>query len=125
MIYAFPESFICLIFAWVVVCAIQLPLPFKSRSNKSEATLERNRAARIKNRIDSRYHQLGPVSPEEKIVLLMFIVLVLLWIFKSPQIITGTGFFLSCLFYKQTSSRIFKNFTDEISTANKARLYGQ
>ena len=103
MIYALPESFICLIFAWVVVCAIQLPLPFLNRRPKLETSLELQRANRIKSRIDSRYNQLGPVASEEMIVLVTFVVLAFLWIFKSPQILPGSVMF--SFFRNQSSPR--------------------
>jgi sodium-dependent dicarboxylate transporter 2/3/5 len=69
MIMAFPISLVMLVIIWALLTKVLF---------RSPADLKVDRAV-----IDEEYNALGPVSFEEKLVLLVFAVTALLWVFRT------------------------------------------
>ena len=69
---------------------------FSNRIKHIENTSERDEV--IKNMLRRKYNDLGPMSFHEKVVLVLFNFLVLLWFFRSPGFVTGWGDVLSYVF---------------------------
>lgn len=70
---------------------------------------------RAKNLIRNKYRELGPMSFNEKTITVLFIVLVLLWIFRDPKFIPGWGTFFS-KYLKMGNGLIFYQTTSYIKT---------
>ncbi|XP_046437439.1 solute carrier family 13 member 2-like [Daphnia pulex] len=51
----------------------------------------KSQSARVKNLIRTKYQELGPTSFNEKTILFLFPVLVMLWMFRDPKFIAGWG----------------------------------
>ena len=99
MVLCVPLMIINLVLAWIWLQLLYLPLPFCGRSKKShngdiktsiEGNCEsKNVSDNIKELLQSRYNDLGPMSRHEKSVLGIFIILVILWMSRSPGFVTG------------------------------------
>ena len=56
----------------------------------SSKTLEGLRSCQeIKMSIRNQYRQLGPTTFYEKSIMVLFLILILLWLFKDPQFMPG------------------------------------
>lgn len=63
----------------------------------------KSQSARVKNLIRTKYQELGPTSFNEKTILFLFPVLVMLWMFRDPKFIAGWGSLFSK--YSTTNER--------------------
>ncbi|XP_076045479.1 Na(+)/citrate cotransporter-like [Oratosquilla oratoria] len=86
--YNVPGMILCVALAW-----LWLQLLYMSFSKKGNAlghtSTETQRA--IRDLITRKYEDLGPMSFHESVVLVLFILLVLLWFFREPEIVPGWG----------------------------------
>ena len=94
MILCIPLMVINLVVAWIWLQLLFLPLPCFSRKKSIENTEDKeqpetNVSDNIKDLLLSRYNELGPMSRHEKSVLCMFLLLVILWMTRSPGFVTG------------------------------------
>lgn len=71
----------------------------------------RSQSARVKNLIRTKYQELGPTSFNEKTILFLFPVLVMLWMFRDPKFIAGWG----SLFSKYETQQQQMRETNEIN----------
>ena len=85
MILCIPLMAINLLLCWVWLQLLYLPLPCKSGGQKVEA----ERQESVRRLLRARYEDLGSLTRHEKTVLVMFLVLVLLWMFRSPGFAPG------------------------------------
>ena len=58
---------------------------------KIENSLDDAQNSRVKNLIRGKYEELGPTSFNEKVLITLFPILVLLWMFRDPKFIDGWG----------------------------------
>ncbi|CAG0898097.1 unnamed protein product [Cyprideis torosa] len=95
LIFNVPGMLSCIAICWGFLLLINGPLARLMRSNSATASpqltkqeiAERGRSA--KRIITKRYQELGPMTFHEFAIFLLFLALVLLWFFRSPQFITG------------------------------------
>ena len=85
MILCIPLMAINLLLCWVWLQLLYLPLPCKAGGQKVEA----ERQESVRRLLRARYEDLGSLTRHEKTVLVMFLVLVLLWMFRSPGFAPG------------------------------------
>lgn len=89
MIFNVPGMLINILLAWVWLQVLYMRL-FRGGIDTGgpEAT------KKVKQVIQNKYEELGPMTFHEGSVLTLFIILVLLWFFRSPQFITGWADFI-------------------------------
>ena len=85
MVLCVPLMVINLLLCWVWLQLLYLPLPGTSKAR----SLESGRQENVSKLLRSRYEDLGRPSRHEKMVLVMFIILVLLWMSRSPGFAPG------------------------------------
>lgn len=93
MLFNVPGMLICVLLAWVWLQIRYLGL---FRRNKSELAQEvpEERKQAVRRLVESKYRDLGPMRMQEITVLVLFIILVLLWLFRAPEFIEGwAGYF--------------------------------
>ena len=83
-----PLMFINLLVAWIWLQLLYLPLPCSARKRDSD---EASAGDNVRRLLQSRYDELGSITRHEKSVLVMFIILVLLWMTRSPGFVSGWG----------------------------------
>lgn len=98
--FAFPEMMICLLFTWFYLQLYYLPLPFKNlfvkedEESRALAESERRKQKRVADLIAQKCHELGSWTFKEIQVSIVFLLLVLLWFFRSlflhHKLFTGT-----------------------------------
>ncbi|XP_068207338.1 Na(+)/citrate cotransporter-like isoform X2 [Palaemon carinicauda] len=86
MAFNVPGMIICVILAWVWLQVLFMGL-FRKKSPIQQSTPERTAA--VKRLINQKYKELGPVTHHEATVLTLFIILVLLWLFRAPEFVPG------------------------------------
>ncbi|XP_022336916.2 Na(+)/citrate cotransporter-like [Crassostrea virginica] len=83
LIIGFPLSLICLLFTWFWLQFFYSgERCFKNDSETYESVRVYLRRA---------YNRLGPMTFQEKVVLIVFVVLALLWMTRNPQVVPGWG----------------------------------
>ena len=83
MAFSIPCMLVCTLIAWLWLQKLQSWSPVTGDDNNQE---KEERAMKV---IRERYKELGRMSMHEAQVLLLFIVLILLWFFKSPHFMAG------------------------------------
>ena len=83
MAFSIPCMLVCTLIAWLWLQKLQSWSPVTGDDNNQE---KEERAMKV---IRERYKELGRMSMHEAQVLLLFIVLILLWFFKSPHFMVG------------------------------------
>ncbi|XP_050692843.1 solute carrier family 13 member 2-like isoform X2 [Eriocheir sinensis] len=92
MMFNVPGMLICVILAWVWLQIRYLGLFRKKTELAQEVPEERKRA--VKQFVEQKYRDLGPVRFQEVVVLVLFIILVFLCLFRAPDFIEGwAGYF--------------------------------
>uniref|UniRef100_T1J6D4 Citrate transporter-like domain-containing protein n=1 Tax=Strigamia maritima TaxID=126957 RepID=T1J6D4_STRMM len=81
LLFSCPAMIICIILAWLWLQFLFIGCSCTSRSNQ--------KAKAVRQLIEKKYEELGPMSFHEFEVLSLFIALVLLWVFRDPGFIPG------------------------------------
>ncbi|XP_076062935.1 Na(+)/citrate cotransporter-like [Oratosquilla oratoria] len=81
-----PGMLICVLLAWLWLQFLYIGF---GKNSKMETTPDKKKA--IKKLIHKQYSSLGPMTFHECVVLMLFIALVLLWLFRSPEFVAGWG----------------------------------
>ncbi|KAK3731052.1 hypothetical protein QZH41_019211, partial [Actinostola sp. cb2023] len=84
--YAFPEMLILLFVAWVWLQLLFLGLRCCCKKGVEQNRDQSNAAKKV---LQQQYSALGPMSFAEKGVLVHFILLALLWLFRDPKFMPG------------------------------------
>ncbi|GBM09114.1 Solute carrier family 13 member 5 [Araneus ventricosus] len=83
MIFNIPVMLICVLIAWGYLCLVHV---------RKAATVYTSAVKKsLKQIIEKKYEELGPMTFQEKGVAVLFFLLVMLWIFRDPHFITGWG----------------------------------
>ena len=85
MAFSIPCMLVCTVIAWAWLQKLQTWYLGPGDDNCQE---KRERAMKV---IRLRYRELGRMSMHEVQVLLLFLLLILLWFFKSPHFMPGWG----------------------------------
>ncbi|CAB3999628.1 solute carrier family 13 member 5-like [Paramuricea clavata] len=92
-IYAFPEMLLLLCVAWVWIQWMYLETRLRDlinfirrRPTKSKNSEAVDKATRV---VQQQYDSLGPISFAEIAVLVHFVIMALLWLFRDPKFIKG------------------------------------
>ena len=92
MVLCLPLMLINLLVCWLWLQLLYLPLPcHQSRSESDQG--ERRREENVKTLLQSRHAELGEMTRHEKTILVMFIILVTLWMSRSPGFAPGWEIF--------------------------------
>ena len=91
MAYAVPIEIACLLILWLWLQVYYLPLPWRSRRQHGKGPGPEKSAENIKEMIYQKCRELGPVKFNEKVVLVLFSILILLWLLRHPGFFTGYG----------------------------------
>ncbi|KAK8378288.1 hypothetical protein O3P69_011052 [Scylla paramamosain] len=95
MLFNVPGMLICVLLAWVWLQIRYLGL-FRRNSEANELAKEvpEERKQAVRRLVEAKYRDLGPIRTQEITVLVLFIILVLLWLFRAPEFIEGwAGYF--------------------------------
>ncbi|XP_068207294.1 Na(+)/citrate cotransporter-like [Palaemon carinicauda] len=87
MAFNVPGMILCVVCAWVWLQVLFMGLCRKGGQSIQKTTPEKEAA--LKKILSDQYKELGPITHQEKTVLFLFIVVVLLWLFRSPEFIPG------------------------------------
>ncbi|XP_064082342.1 solute carrier family 13 member 2-like [Macrobrachium nipponense] len=87
MAFNIPGMLLCVILAWIWLQILFMGLCRKGKQSIQETSPEKEAA--LRKVIEDQYQGLGPMSHQEKTVLTLFIILVLMWLFRSPEFIPG------------------------------------
>uniref|UniRef100_A0A7E4W612 CitMHS domain-containing protein n=1 Tax=Panagrellus redivivus TaxID=6233 RepID=A0A7E4W612_PANRE len=81
ILFAFPQMIAMFIVCWIwlQICFIGL----RKRDMSGEDTISRT--------LKKKYEQLGPIRYEERSILVVFVALIILWLFRHPKFIPGWG----------------------------------
>lgn len=85
MAYNVPPMIVNIIIAWVYLVLVYFGLP---GSKKSKSLSLGNRKS-VEKLLLEKYRGLGPMSFHEIAVLILFIFVVLLWLFRQPRFMDG------------------------------------
>ena len=88
--YALPQLVILFATFWVYLQFYYLPNPFKKSDEQNKAEAEQ-RMGNVSVVLKKRLQELGRMNYYERNVLCLFVVVVLLWLFRSPGFIHGWG----------------------------------
>ena len=86
MAFAVPIELCCLLILWLWLQFYYLPMPCLTKK-EADAEAAKEAEAKIGNMIREKCKELGPLAFREAVVLAHFVVLVLLWFFRSPGMI--------------------------------------
>ncbi|XP_066951641.1 Na(+)/citrate cotransporter-like isoform X10 [Macrobrachium rosenbergii] len=86
MAFNVPGMILCVILAWIWLQVLFMGL-FRKQSPIQQSTPERTAA--VRRLIRQKYKELGPMTHHEATVLTLFIILVLLWLFRAPEFVPG------------------------------------
>ncbi|XP_042233364.1 solute carrier family 13 member 5-like isoform X2 [Homarus americanus] len=88
MVFNVPGMLICVFIAWIwLQIYFSGALWCQKKNNVLEPTNDRKAA--VKKLVLSKYRELGPMTFQEVVVLSLFIILILLWLFRAPEFIPG------------------------------------
>ncbi|XP_042233955.1 solute carrier family 13 member 5-like isoform X4 [Homarus americanus] len=88
MVFNIPGMLICVFIAWIWL-QIYFSGALCCRKTKVIQEPTNDRKAAVKKLVLSKYRELGPMAFQEVVVLTLFIILVLLWLFRAPEFIPG------------------------------------
>ncbi|KAG0714781.1 Solute carrier family 13 member 3 [Chionoecetes opilio] len=92
MLFNVPGMLICVFLAWVWLQIKYLGL--FGKKNELAQKIPEERKVAVRRLVERKYSDLGPMRMQEGLVLGLFIVLVLLWLFRAPEFIEGwAGYF--------------------------------
>lgn len=83
MMYNIPGMLLCILISWFYLWMVYIRCSKKGRQLESKES--------IRKIISKRYDDLGAISSHEAQVLILFLILVFLWIFRDPKFIPGWG----------------------------------
>lgn len=89
--FAFPQMLLCLTLTLLYLQFYYLPLPSLKKKNPEDEKAEREQNERIARMIKRKLYELGRISYREVWVIVVFMVLVMLWFFRSPGFMNGWG----------------------------------
>ncbi|EYC11775.1 hypothetical protein Y032_0049g1764 [Ancylostoma ceylanicum] len=92
--FAFPQAVLCLVFCWFV-----LNIVFLKNAPQGSAIVSR--------KLKEKYEKLPGTTFAEVAVMLCFVLLLGLWIFRDPQIIPGFGSFFKRGYITDATSAVF------------------
>ncbi|GIY26521.1 hypothetical protein CDAR_66321 [Caerostris darwini] len=81
MMYNIPGMVLCVLIGWFYLWLVYI------RCSKTNHNLQSKE--NIHGIISKRYDRLGPISNQERTVIVLFFILVLLWVFRDPKFIRG------------------------------------
>ncbi|XP_054707608.1 Na(+)/citrate cotransporter-like [Uloborus diversus] len=81
MMYNIPGMVLCVLIGWTYIWLVYIRFSKQSQNIASKSS--------IKDIISKRYADLGSLRSHEAQVLVLFVILVVLWIFRDPKFITG------------------------------------
>lgn len=84
LMFNVPGVILCGIVGWLW---LQLIFMYCGKNRVQTSTKERERA--LRNFLEGHYRALGPVSRREAVVVISFIALVMLWVFRDPGFVPG------------------------------------
>lgn len=99
MLFGVPTMILCLIGAFIW-------LMFLYTCRRPKMTRQDNNSKFVKQIIQTKYDDLGPITFHEVSVLLLFIFVVLLWFFRDPQFIDGWMHFFPAVEVDDASAAI-------------------
>ncbi|KAG8224335.1 hypothetical protein J437_LFUL004291 [Ladona fulva] len=102
MIFNVPGMLINILIAWVWLQILYMRL-FRGGMDTGGPEA----AKKVKQLIQDKYDELGPMTFHEGSVLTLFIILVLLWFFRSPQFIMGWADFIPGVKIKDATPAMF------------------
>ena len=88
MVLCVPLMMVNLLLAWLWLQLLFLPIPF-IRNKVSDKNEQPGSSCEINRLLQDRYQELGKLTRHEKAVLALFILLVVLWMFRSPGFMPG------------------------------------
>ncbi|CAJ1056034.1 solute carrier family 13 member 1 isoform X1 [Xyrichtys novacula] len=91
LLMCLPISVIMLLLTWIWLCWLFIGSDFRFLWRCGGEKTERDRAAR--RVIEEEYKSLGPMSPQEIFTGIVFLMMVLLWLTRSPGFIPGWASF--------------------------------
>ncbi len=71
-----------------------LQLYFQGLPKCKDSEEDKQRRAAVKNLIKEKYIELGPLSYAEKNIIVCFVLLIGMWLFRSPGFMPGWGDFM-------------------------------
>lgn len=95
MAFNVPGMILCVILAWIWLQILFMGL---CRKNSPIQAASPERTAAVKRLITEKYNDLGPMTHHEATVLTLFIILVLLWLFRAPEFVAGWASWFSSAF---------------------------
>ncbi|VDM43900.1 unnamed protein product [Toxocara canis] len=79
MAFAIPQILISLIFCWIWLQAIFIGF----------GQIQEDDESRVERMLKKKYERLGHLKFDERLVLMLFVALVFLWLFREPKIVPG------------------------------------
>ncbi|XP_046861712.1 solute carrier family 13 member 5-like isoform X2 [Xenia sp. Carnegie-2017] len=90
-IYSFPQMIILLFMAWIWIQYFYLNTKFLEcfRCRARKRTIKTDYVEKARSIVRQQYEELGPVTFAEVAVLIHFVTLAILWLFRDPKFISG------------------------------------
>ncbi|KAI4477438.1 hypothetical protein M0802_014734 [Mischocyttarus mexicanus] len=104
MLYSVPVMLLMGIFTWLWLQVMYMGL-FRPKSKDARAIDIGSQGERVATAvIEKKYKELGPISWHESVVGIMFIIVVLLWFFRSPGFMKGWPSYITNLQVKDSTA---------------------
>ncbi|XP_078363152.1 Na(+)/citrate cotransporter-like isoform X1 [Oculina patagonica] len=131
--YAFPQMVVLLFVAWFWIQLIFLKFSFRKcfhkcfccclrKSPRSEQKDKQSTQA-IKQVLVDQYRALGPMSFAEKAVLVHFVLLALLWLFRDPKFMKGWAIIFEEGYVRDATVAMFIAFSLFVFPSRRPRIY--
>lgn len=96
MVFCVPLMVVNLVLSWIWLQLLFLPIPFirNKVSDEEEDKKKESVTSEVNKLLKERYEELGKMTRHEKAVLTLFMLLVFLWMSRSPGFIPGWADFM-------------------------------